>query len=146
MHDIWFRRVVWVLDVSEVLGRAEDLEGKGVEKLPLREDAVSWLYPKPSFGLQVGRQLPQLRDPLGDTQSLVQLATLVQKSLTHRGLMECVQFGVDLLPEGGLLGRVLHVRDGTAHPVFFGHRGDKVSPGTILRVLELRMILALVDL
>lgn len=48
VDEVGFRTVVWVLDVSEVLGGAKVLKGKRVQEFPLTENTVGRLYAEPS--------------------------------------------------------------------------------------------------
>lgn len=53
MDDIGLRGVVRVLNVAEVLRRAEDLEGECIEELALTEDTVGRFDAEAGLALEV---------------------------------------------------------------------------------------------
>ena len=55
MDNVGFRSVVWVFDVSEILGRAECFERKGIQKLSLAEDSMGRLDGESGLVLEVVR-------------------------------------------------------------------------------------------
>lgn len=57
VDDVGFGSVIWVFDVSEVLGGAEEFKGESVEELSLAEDSVCRLDPEPSARVKIRRQL-----------------------------------------------------------------------------------------
>ena len=55
MDDVWFGCVVRIFDVSEILSRAKDLEGEGIEEFSLAEDTMGRFDGEPCFFMEVIR-------------------------------------------------------------------------------------------
>ena len=66
MDNVGLRSVIRILDVSEILSRAECFKGKCIQKLSLTEDSVSRFDCETGLLLEVIRQLCELRNPLVD--------------------------------------------------------------------------------
>jgi hypothetical protein len=88
MHDIRLRSIVRILDVTQILRRAKDLKGKGIEKLPLTQYSMRGLDPKSGACSQIRGQFVELWNPIGNSKRLIELSTLLQEPLTHGGLMQ----------------------------------------------------------
>lgn len=65
MDNIGLRGIVGILDIPEILSRAEDLKSKGVQKFSLTQNSVCGFDSKASFLVKVVREFSELRYFLG---------------------------------------------------------------------------------
>ena len=79
-------------------------------------------------------------------QLFIQFLTMLQKALAHGFLVQMGQLGVNLRPQMGLFLGVIDIWNFLAHAILPCNFGDIIAPGNILKILKLRMVLALVDL
>ena len=55
MHNIRLGCIVWIFDISQILGRTEYFKSKSIQKLPLTQDAMSRFDCETSLRFQVFR-------------------------------------------------------------------------------------------
>lgn len=79
-------------------------------------------------------------------QFFIQFLTVPQEPLAHGFLMQMCQLGVDLCPKLMFFFTIIDVWNFLAHAILPCNFGDIITPGNVLKILKLRMILALVDL
>lgn len=113
VNDVWFRSVLWVAVVSDVLGRMENLEGKTIQELSLSQETTDRLKSPSSLRLKEGTDVLQLGD-IGVAESFNILLHFFNCKV---GLLTCVFFEqglqllVAVLPDILFLIRVGNFRD-----------------------------------
>lgn len=88
MDDVWFRGVLWIGRMADVLGRTEDPVGECVEELALTENTMRGTNVEPSLGKEIIVEFSQLRNPLFELELALELDDLILVALAHALLVK----------------------------------------------------------
>lgn len=141
MAYVWFRRVIGLRGVSNVLSRMKDAESKCVQEIAAGQEAHDGTDGEACAVLQESRHGLKLRDLFVAVATvLFQQGEDVLMFPTRMGLVESLQLSVHLAPSLDFFRRIVYMRNRLTRAVALCHSCNLCSSGTVDWVLGTRMV------
>ena len=115
MNNIWFRCILRIWRMTDVLSGTEDSVCKSVQKLTLTEYSVGWSDAELSLGTEVLVKLTELWNSPWEVKLPLQPSDLVLEAFAHRLFMQLTELIIAVSPDSSLFLGILNEWNRLAH-------------------------------